>query len=403
MAYQNQKGNQQYYFTGSLSYSRQRLRKNYETAGTYPYTDISDQDEEEARVDERNLKGVFSPNSFEPSSTNDTDGLNDLYYKSSSVYSDSPSSFRRRALSPSMFARTNPAHLRDEDYRIANQISRPQEFLSHQNYQRNSGSSFFQPASPTALTDLDGSRASLMDYESAKETPAVSTILPLYTPYPVALLEFKFNDQPVERLQSLDQVKKKEKGKKIIEPEKSDLLIEPVKKDAKLAGYTGFATLLLFVCFHILPILEWFPMLMRNRMGPTISSITIILLSFSIGYHFASSRFYYYNSYLKISKSKSFPAYRSLFLLLSGFYLTSLSTNLIFYCLFLLYTRVPIIGTLIVMSFFAWSTMFMVAIACLKSGGLSYQLTVSFYDYVFGPVENSVSSLTTPRLGLHKI
>ncbi|KAJ3372556.1 hypothetical protein HDU91_003254 [Kappamyces sp. JEL0680] len=298
--------------------------------------DISDSEEDSVSgTDEKTIRGPVSPQN------------------ALSTNSNSPS-IRHRALSPTMFARTNPVHLTDADYAIH---GFPRRLVT--------------AASKYTEIPSDFGSVSSLDVESRPRSATPVSVKPVPSP----------------RRQSLG------RAHKILDSSTSSIPVSAKSKtaplaetghDSKLAAYTALFTVIAFISFYILPVVELFPMLLRSRMGPTAAVITIVFLSLSLGYHLGRFRVPYYLAWSRFSQSRTYPAVRSLFILLVVLYFGSFSTDWIFSLFFLLHTRVPFLGQVLVFSIMCWSSMLMCIVALYRSGGFAYSLTKSTYLYLFG-------------------
>ena len=103
------------------------------------------------------------------------------------------------------------------------------------------------------------------------------------------------------------------------------------QQDWKLPGYTLLCTISIFIGFYILPLLDWIPMVLRKRLGPTTSTLSILVFAASLGFHLASSRSSYLKSYTHLKSHKSFSSIKNLFLLLLLLYCCSFMTGWVFW------------------------------------------------------------------------
>jgi hypothetical protein len=159
---------------------------------------------------------------------------------------------------------------------------------------------------------------------------------------------------------------------KVVEKELKKVDQKVKNQDSKTIGYTILTTLLLFISVHILPLIDWFPVLLRSRMGSHLSSGILFSLCATIGHQFAQSRRYYAAYYRSLSKKKSFQSSKQLFLFVTSVYLTSYTTSWTFMGLYNLYSRVPLLGTMMILFLLFWSSFVFVILSIWYAGKISW-------------------------------
>jgi hypothetical protein len=157
-------------------------------------------------------------------------------------------------------------------------------------------------------------------------------------------------------------------------PEKKAKRVKKEKQDSKTIGYTILTTLVLFISIHILPVIDWFPVLLRSRMGSHLSSGVLFSLCATVGHQVSQSRKHYHAYYRSLTRYKSYQSTKRLFLFIIGVYLTSFTTSYIFMGFFQLYMRVPLLGTIMILFLLFWSSLVFGILSIWYAGKVSWSV-----------------------------
>jgi hypothetical protein len=157
-------------------------------------------------------------------------------------------------------------------------------------------------------------------------------------------------------------------------PERKPKRVKKESGDSKTMGYTILTTLVLFISIHILPIVDWFPVLLRSRMGSHLSSGVLFSLCATVGHQMSQSRKQYYAYYRSMTRYKSYQSIKRLLFFIIVVYLTSFTTSYIFMGFFQLYMRVPLLGTMMVLLSLFWGSMLFAILSIWYAGKVSWSV-----------------------------